>query len=694
MADDVVLNLGSGGSTVATDDISDRHFQLVKITLGALDDDDGPVSSSNRLPTDGNMQIGDADVGLTNTVPITITDTADAQVKPGDAANDAIRVNVVAGGGTGGTNMIDDAAFTPGSTAITPAGGMYRSVRDTVDDNDGGALAMNQSRGLFVTLEASDATEMGQGGGTEAAALRVTLANDSTGLLSVDDNGASLTVDAPLATPVNVQIGDGTDTALVQSTGELLVRPQGGEVDPNNSTAIALGGGAAFTGTATDVMDFASVSIQVFANVASATNGLSLEWSIDGTNWDVQDQHTISANEGEQFTVPRLANHFRVVYTNGAGAQATFRLETLLNPWPMTAEIEALDVDLADKDAAAVVRAVIAGKTPGGTYTNVQVSTGGNFKIDLEDIADTAIDVNTGNASAGTQRVVLANDQPTVTVDAPVATPVAVRLSDGTAFFEATDGAAHGASQVGLRMLGTDGTNDEQVSVDATGHLQIDVLTSALPSGAATAANQLADGHNVTVDNASGGSAVNIQDGGNIITVDGTVSVDLNAGTNTNEVVGDIAHGTGVGGNPVQVAYEARTTTPTAVDDGDVVRPQADDQGRVVHAGFAPRDLTAQGVITLSSTTETTLVAAAASTFHDLTHLSASNTSSTAVRVDIRDDTGGTVRFSMFLAADGGGFVMDFTQPFPATAINDNWTAQLSSGVTDVRVQALAVKRV
>ena len=33
------------------------------------------------------------------------------------------------------------------------------------------------------------------GGGAEATALRVTIANDSTGLLSVDDNGASLTVD-------------------------------------------------------------------------------------------------------------------------------------------------------------------------------------------------------------------------------------------------------------------------------------------------------------------------------------------------------------------------------------------------------------------------------------------------------------------------------------------------------------------
>lgn len=36
------------------------------------------------------------------------------------------------------------------------------------------------------------------GGGTQAAALRVTVASDSTGVLSVDDNGGSLTVDGPL----------------------------------------------------------------------------------------------------------------------------------------------------------------------------------------------------------------------------------------------------------------------------------------------------------------------------------------------------------------------------------------------------------------------------------------------------------------------------------------------------------------
>lgn len=46
------------------------------------------------------------------------------------------------------------------------------------------------------------------GGGTEAAALRVTLANDSTGLVSVDDNGGSLTVDG------TVSVSGAVDTEL------------------------------------------------------------------------------------------------------------------------------------------------------------------------------------------------------------------------------------------------------------------------------------------------------------------------------------------------------------------------------------------------------------------------------------------------------------------------------------------------
>lgn len=59
------------------------------------------------------------------------------------------------------------------------------------------------------------ATAMGTGGGTEATAQRVTIASDSTGVLSVDDNGSTLSV-------------DGTVTVGAITAGETHVGAVGG----------------------------------------------------------------------------------------------------------------------------------------------------------------------------------------------------------------------------------------------------------------------------------------------------------------------------------------------------------------------------------------------------------------------------------------------------------------------------------
>jgi hypothetical protein len=90
---------------------------------------------------------------------------------------------LIAVGTTGVTvtpTFTDDAAFTPGTTKVMPVAGTYRSTRDTLDDNDAGALALNQRRGLYVTLEASDSTPIALGSGAvSAATLRVISATDS-----------------------------------------------------------------------------------------------------------------------------------------------------------------------------------------------------------------------------------------------------------------------------------------------------------------------------------------------------------------------------------------------------------------------------------------------------------------------------------------------------------------------------------
>ena len=57
------------------------------------------------------------------------------------------------------------------------------------------------------------------GGGTEATALRVTVATDSTGVLSVDDNGSSLTIDGTVTANAGTNLN--TSALALESGGNL-----------------------------------------------------------------------------------------------------------------------------------------------------------------------------------------------------------------------------------------------------------------------------------------------------------------------------------------------------------------------------------------------------------------------------------------------------------------------------------------
>jgi hypothetical protein len=89
----------------------------------------------------------------------------------------------------------------------------------------------------------------------------------------------------------------------------------------------------------------------------------------------------------------------------------------------------------------------------------------------------------------------------------------------------------------------------------------VSVAALPLPAGAATAALQLPDGHNVTVDNAAGAAAVNIQDGGNAITVDLAAAQTL-ANVTTLGTITNVVH---VDDNAGSLTIDG---TVTAVDNG------------------------------------------------------------------------------------------------------------------------------
>jgi len=98
-----------------------------------------------------------------------------------------------------------------------------------------------------------------------------------------------------------------------------------------NSTTVALAANGVFTGTLEDVTQYASITVSLIASQASATDGLQIQQSPDGTNWDVSDTYTIPAATGKTFGAQIVARYFRIVYTNGATIQASFRLQTIFH---------------------------------------------------------------------------------------------------------------------------------------------------------------------------------------------------------------------------------------------------------------------------------------------------------------------------------------------------------------------------
>jgi hypothetical protein len=277
------VQVGDGGATLSVDDgggnlsIDDGGNS---ITVDGTVSVTGVATAANQTTLighvdgiEGLLTTIDADTGNIAT-SVAAIDNAAATIGTTDVLRVAIFDNsnnqITSFGGSGGTSAADDADFTAGTTLGTPAMGIYESTPTSVTDGDLGTVGITQGRRLKTSSTIDAALPAGTnnigdvdilsiaagnnnigdvdiasiaagdnnignvdivtvpaplsttGGGTEAAALRVTIATDSTGVLSVDDNGGSLTVDgtvtANLAAGTN-NIGDVDVLSVVPGTG-------------------------------------------------------------------------------------------------------------------------------------------------------------------------------------------------------------------------------------------------------------------------------------------------------------------------------------------------------------------------------------------------------------------------------------------------------------------------------------------
>ena len=171
------------------------------------------------------------------------------------------------------------------------------------------------------------------GQATMANSEPVVIASNQTSIPVTMSNTLALTDTQLRATPVPITMSNTlalTDTQLratpIPTTGVVTGNSL---VSTANSTAVALGINGVFTGTSEDITEFSTIMITVFSDQASAVDGLSIQQSSNGTNWDLSDVLTVPINSGKTFSFGAQSRFFRVVYTNGATASTVLRLQTI-----------------------------------------------------------------------------------------------------------------------------------------------------------------------------------------------------------------------------------------------------------------------------------------------------------------------------------------------------------------------------
>lgn len=185
----------------------------------------------------------------------------------------ALEPNSVGGGGSSPT-LVDEAAYTEGTSIYTPIGGEFKTSPTALTTGQGGVALLTAHRSLTVTLFGSGGAEVG----TSGAPVRV----DPTGTTTQPVSGTITANQGTANTAANAwpqKVTDGTNTAAVKAASTAAVA-----TDPALVVAISPNNSVAVTGTFWQATQ--PVSGTVTANQGTA-NTVANGWPVkvtDGTN--------------------------------------------------------------------------------------------------------------------------------------------------------------------------------------------------------------------------------------------------------------------------------------------------------------------------------------------------------------------------------------------------------------------------
>lgn len=179
-----------------------------------------------------------------------------------------------------------------------------------------------------------------------------------------------------------------TESQICSSNGnELIVNDEGqghvvlrGKIDEGNSTEENLLADGVFTGVSIDTLDYSSVTIAVYSDVASATNGLKIQYSNDGVTWSDGETYDIIADRAKFFTPTLQSKCMRVVYINGSSPTTDFYIHTTLRKVPIKWSSHNIKDPIRAEDDAELVKSVLTGLGDDGTFRNVDISVSNRLK--------------------------------------------------------------------------------------------------------------------------------------------------------------------------------------------------------------------------------------------------------------------------------------------------------------------------
>ena len=143
---------------------------------------------NSALAANGNLALGQFQ---TSPGAITTGNMAPLQVD----ANGNLRVNIMAGAGSGGTAVVDASTFTEGATSLTPIGGVFKTSQTALTNGQAGVVALSAAREMNTLGKVWDGTNTAAvkaantAATTSDAALCVTIAPASNWLVATGTAG-------------------------------------------------------------------------------------------------------------------------------------------------------------------------------------------------------------------------------------------------------------------------------------------------------------------------------------------------------------------------------------------------------------------------------------------------------------------------------------------------------------------------